>query len=416
VTLERHQVYLVPGFFGFANLGELTYFSHLADFLREALRAHGIEPDIHTVRTHPTASLSRRAARVLETIMEANGPAALSGDGEPIHLIGHSSGGLDVRLLAAPGVTLPVPFEVEPWARRIRTVVSVATPHHGTPTAAFFTSLLGQRLLQVLSLATMEVLRFGRVPISALLRIGGILARVDNLVGLNSVVLDQIFGQLLEDFSPERRRAIQQFFASVGTDQSLMLQLAPEGMDLFNASTQRRPGTRYGSVVTRSRPPGLGSTLAAGLDPTAHATHTLYAAIYQLAASTPASRVPVLATEQLEALRRAYGQPVSVRDNDGVVPTMSQAMGEVIYAARADHLDIIGHFNDPRHVPPHYDWIATGSGFNRVQFETAWQAVATFVATSADRRQTPDRRAAQGGRRGSEAGDAGPGSDEPGGG
>src|SRR5207253_511664 len=80
----RHRIYLVPGFFGFTNLGELGYFQHV----REFLRAHATA-DVHVVRTHPTASLPQRAARVVETV------AATMGRDGPVHLIGHSSGGLD---------------------------------------------------------------------------------------------------------------------------------------------------------------------------------------------------------------------------------------------------------------------------------------------------------------------------------
>src|SRR5206468_3165352 len=85
-------------------------------------------------------------------------------------------------------------------------------------------------------------------------------------VGLNIVLLDQLFGQLLADFSPTRRGAVETFFAEVSRDQALLPQLTPEGMEVFNATTRDRPGVRYGSVVTRARPPGVRSTLAAQAD------------------------------------------------------------------------------------------------------------------------------------------------------
>lgn len=49
------------------------------------------------------------------------------GDALP-HLIGHSSGGLDVRLLTAPGVGLPTDVNVERLAGRVRTVITLSTP------------------------------------------------------------------------------------------------------------------------------------------------------------------------------------------------------------------------------------------------------------------------------------------------
>jgi pimeloyl-ACP methyl ester carboxylesterase len=162
---EPHHIYLVPGFFGFANLGDLRYFGHVQEFLAHACPAAGLPVEIHAVRTEPTSSLPRRACRVLETIA-----ATAPGEG-PVHLIGHSSGGLDARLLVAPEVALPTEIDVERFARRVRTVVTVSAPHYGTPLASFLTGLLGQQLLQLLSLTAIVSLRLGRLPLSVLLRL-----------------------------------------------------------------------------------------------------------------------------------------------------------------------------------------------------------------------------------------------------
>jgi len=61
------------------------------------------------------------------------------------------------------------------------------------------------------------------------------------------------------------------------------------------------------------------------------------------------------------------------------VPTRSQPWGEVIAAVQADHLDVVGHFGDPAHDPPHIDWITTGSGFTTERFEALWAAVVDFM-------------------------------------
>lgn len=368
-----HRIVLVPGFFGFANLGELRYFGHVRDFLRIACPRAGITPEIHVVRTYPTSSLRRRAARVLDTLATAPGAG-------PLHLIGHSSGGLDCRLLASPGVRLPGDLDVEAVTASLESVVTVSSPHYGTPTAAFFTSLLGQRLLSVLSLVTIYVLRFGPLPIGIALRLGAAFARVDHRLGINSALLDQLFDQLLGDFSPERRLAIETFFGEVTSDQDLMPQLTPEGMDVFNAATRDRPGVRYASVVGMGRQPGIRSAFAAGFDPAAQATHLLYLALHRLASRTTTSHLPQLTTPQSQRLAAAYGELPSVHANDGVVPTLSQVWGEVIHAARGDHLDVLGHFRGPAHDPPHYDWLTSGSGFDRAGFEALWTAVVGWIA------------------------------------
>jgi len=364
----RHRIYLVPGFFGFTNLGELGYFQHV----REFLRAHATA-DVHVVRTHPTASLPQRAARVVETV------AATMGRDGPVHLIGHSSGGLDARLAVSPGASLPSRQNVERVARRVTTVITVATPHHGTPLASFFASLLGQRLLRLLSLWTVYVLRFGRLPISVVVKLGALFARLDDHVGLNSVLLDQLFGQLLADFSPTRRGAVETFFSEVSKDQALLPQLTPEGMDVFNATVRDRPGVRYASVVTRARPPGVRSTLAAGLDPSAQATHALYQALYRLASRSSRGHAPALAPAQVRRLRNAYGTLPGAGANDGIVPTRSQPWGRVIHAAQADHLDVIGHFHDRADPPRHTDWLTTGSGFDAERFAALWADVAGYA-------------------------------------
>jgi hypothetical protein len=51
-----------------------------------------------------------------------------------------------------------------------------------------------------------------------------------------------------------------------------------------------------------------------------------------------------------------------------------------LYAAWGDHHDVIGHFDDATHVPPHVDWLATQSHFSRSSFEALWAAVGRFVA------------------------------------
>ena len=383
------RIYLVPGFFGFTNLGELRYFGHVHRFLGETCRRFGLDVQVHAVHTPPTSSLRTRAARLLDAIAATARP----GDGA-LHLVGHSSGGLDVRLLLSPGVSLPTTLDVDRVVARVRTAVTVAAPHHGTPVASFFASLLGQQLLQLLSLTTIYVLRFGHPPIAVLLKLGAAFARLDRRLGVNSALLDQLFGQLLGDFSARRRRVIGRLLEDVRADQALLTQLTPEGMDVFNASTRIRPGVRYGCVVTQARPPGVRSTMAAGLDPTAQASHAVYQGLYRLAGRSARIRWTAPTPTQARALARAYGAVPDPTANDGLVPTLSQLWGDVIHAVRGDHLDVVGHFDDPAHDPPHFDWLATGTGFARADFEALWTAVARWVCAGQASTRMARRRAA----------------------
>lgn len=369
---QRHHIYLVPGFFGFANFGDLKYFAHATDVLEAQFGRLGLDVAIHSVRTSPTASVRKRAVRLLETMIDT-----AEGDG-PIHLVGHSSGGLDARLLLAAGASLTEDLPAHEYAARVRSVVSVATPHHGTPLVNVFLTMLGPRLLQLFSLSTMYTLRYGRLPLGVLMRMGSVLVRADNATGKDT--LDQLYTELMADFSDERRTAIRDFLAEVGEDQSLLNQLLPAGMDVFNACTRDQPDVRYGCVLARARPPGVSSTLAAGLSAYAQASHALYAAMYNLSARTPQERAPMPTWDQIQAMRACWGDVPDLRASDGIVPTLSQLHGEVIAAVRADHHDVIGHFNDTEHDPPHYDWLMSGSGFKRREFEGLWASIADWIA------------------------------------
>ena len=283
---------------------------------------------------------------------------------------------------------MPTSLDVERLAARVRSVVTIATPHHGTPLASFFTTLRGQQLLQLLSLLTIYMLHFGHLPLAGLLWMGSRFVRLGDLVA-NSELLDELFGRLLEDFTAARRRSVRAMLRDVVHDQALMLQLTPEAMEVFNASVLPRPGVRYGAVVAEAARPSLCSTIAVGLDPAAQVTHAIYGVLYRLAAATPRHLSPRLAPEVARALRHAYGATPSAAANDGIVPTRSQAWGRVVHAAIADHLDVLGHFRDASHDPPHVDWLVTGSGFDRARFEALWSDVTRFLTAGADATEVP---------------------------
>src|SRR5436190_7580012 len=101
-----HRIYLSPGMFGFGRLASYDYFGHFERAISERIVAAGGEVRIFVLDSSPTASIRRRAVRLAETI--ASTCDVPSADGGPIHLVGHSTGGLDARLVAAPGVSLAV--------------------------------------------------------------------------------------------------------------------------------------------------------------------------------------------------------------------------------------------------------------------------------------------------------------------
>lgn len=369
-----HHIFLIPGFFGFDNLGDLAYFAHVTEALSLSLARAGAQARLHVVRTLPTASLRQRTALLVAEMQQHAGA-----DDGPLHLVGHSSGGLDARLAVTPDVSLPGELPAEPLARRVRSVVTISTPNQGTPVATFFSSLLGQQLLEVFSVATSHALRTGRLPAEALGRLAAFFLRPRAGTAPRSDALAALKTRLLDDFSVEHRAPLESFVEQIGRDQDLLPQITPAAMDLFNASTGDRPGVAYGSVVSRVPAGGLRGFLTAGFSPYAQASHLLFTCVSRLASTSPAERALPLTAAQRAALRRDLGSEPDRKANDGIVPTLSQPWGQLIRAVPADHLDTIGHFHHPTHVPPHFDWLTSGSGFTRKQFLSLWEAVATFL-------------------------------------
>jgi triacylglycerol lipase len=191
-------------------------------------------------------------------------------------------------------------------------------------------------------------------------------------------LLNNIYRDLLSDFSDDRREALDQFMVTVGDDQELLSQLTPAALALFNTTTFDRPGVRYGSVVTCARKPGIRSSWSVGLSPFRLATHLLFTAFHRITARMPPTPIG-LTNSQQAALTRAYDRVPELRDNDGMVPTLSQVWGEIIHATWGDHLDAIGHFYLPTHVPPHFDWLNSGQGFTRDDFDRIWSDVSRFM-------------------------------------
>ena len=135
--------------------------------------------------TQPTASIPRRADVLRRQVIRSGGLAA-----RELHFVGHSTGGLDVRMLLTPDVKIARGDSEARIAGLTRTAISVATPHHGTPLANHFVTVQGQTLLLVLSaLATSGQ---GRGAILAAAKAVALVARLDDWLGGAEGPLDRI--------------------------------------------------------------------------------------------------------------------------------------------------------------------------------------------------------------------------------
>lgn len=373
--MTRQHVYIVPGFFGFTSLGSLTYFQGVTELLERGLARRGVDAVLHETDTLPTGSIRQRAIRLLRAIERTGGL-----DGGAIHLIGHSTGGLDARLLITPGVTL-VPTDVEERiGRACLSLQTLSTPHFGTPLAYFFTTLKGRNLLYALTLlATSGPGRFG---LAALAQALAMVARIDNFLGQTDTLLDVLAARLLRSVSADRSNRLWEFLHEISQDQGALIQLTPESIDLFNAAVTDRPGVRMVGHVNASPPPSSGTGLAPSLY--APIASALYALTYRLTAREHrAYRYPAENGDARTILRARLPFPVDACTNDGVVPSLSQVWGEIGHVVEGDHLDVVGQYARTWQGKAQPGWLRSGAGFGDRDMEALWDRVAQVIAETA---------------------------------
>ncbi|MFO0957963.1 MAG: hypothetical protein U0800_11130 [Isosphaeraceae bacterium] len=135
-TRLEAPIVLAHGLFGFDRIGVGPV--SLIDYFRGipgALRAAGNM--VVVPRVHPTAGMPRRVEQL------ARGISAAIPEG-PFHLIGHSLGGLDARLL----------LDAPEWRSRVLSLTTIGTPHLGSSLADIWSIRLGRasRFLEALGL------------------------------------------------------------------------------------------------------------------------------------------------------------------------------------------------------------------------------------------------------------------------
>ncbi|KKA29715.1 hypothetical protein TD95_005352 [Thielaviopsis punctulata] len=119
-TAPKHTIVLAHGLFGFSQLalGPLPPV-HYWHGIEAALTAHNIR--VVTTAVPPSASIQRRANGLARQIAQLC-------PNEPVNIIAHSMGGLDARCMIS---------SLRPAHVDVKALVTVATPHHGSPVADF---------------------------------------------------------------------------------------------------------------------------------------------------------------------------------------------------------------------------------------------------------------------------------------
>jgi hypothetical protein len=127
---RRVHVVLVPGFAGFDALGQVEYYAGTTDLLRQWRAARGEQPPpvvLHYFPTLPTAGVATRAYRLRAFLAKRLARGEIQ-RGDTIALVGHSTGGLDIRrMLDPPAGADPLHLDGgDRWGDAPQTAVTIA--------------------------------------------------------------------------------------------------------------------------------------------------------------------------------------------------------------------------------------------------------------------------------------------------
>jgi hypothetical protein len=330
--------------------------------------------------------------------LEARWKRKLIGPEDSLHLVGHSTGGLDLRQLLTD-------FRLRQQERsateaedevltRLQSVQFLSTPQRGTGLAYHLNRpaprlLLARPVLRLAYESARGLREHGLSLSSRVLRL--LLRRPSALREHNWIdaLLDTLERCHSREGDWEGARARANYFEllrwllHMASDSSAMGDLSPVpllGAPPSPAHTEdpaeerdflRSRGIRFSSIVTVARP-----SPERGLD--------LFNHLYALTAARPHERLG--GPREVRLLSDPeHTLPLEPHDNDGLVNSVSMVWPdeESCWAVEADHADVIGHFE---YEPPahggglsRYDLLTSRSGFGAEQFRALWRKIGGFA-------------------------------------
>jgi hypothetical protein len=394
-TSAQHHLVLVPGFGGFDALGSLRYYHGVTDVLH-AQGEYG-ELAVHYFPNLPTASVQTRG-QALQRWLEELWDRRIFIAGDRLHLIGHSTGGLDIRqLLMDWRRQLEQKGGPEPKALQLLSSVQfLSTPHRGTALASNLSRPRVRRMaLRSAMFAGYQVLRLLGMHGSNLAgRVGQVLWPRSQSEDWLDAIFDTLRGSHVAGGSLEQARARSSYFTllrwllDMGSDFNAMTDLdaylPPPGAPASPAHEEEQErlkdvkflgerGIRVRSIVTVAQPP----------EPE---RGSVYSLSYRLTAYRPPVHFrPCTVRELHEPERERTLQP---SDNDGLVNSVSQVWPDPEHSllVDGDHADVIGHYRSPPTQRDgdaffwrQYDLLNSPTSFGEEHFRKLWLRVGHFA-------------------------------------
>lgn len=375
-------IVLVPGLLGFGSFGSksrpvVSYFQHVLQLLERVFTVQlGLPaaPRLYVHEPPPTGPLALRVASLATALDQIVGglPA-----GAFVHIIGHSTGGLDARLLVnlkylpVDGPTLAEKRRLLP---RIGGIVALSAPMAGAPSAAHVAPLLPHVLNGpvagiIAGLYLLSILNAAKG--------NGLIARAEHVMAavasLSASPVAPVLGseaalRALSGLDHEVVSQVRRFLARVVEDHRLFDDLEPRAMADLNAQIGSSDVHPIRFFATVSPPPPLVS-----IEP----TRQLYALAHRWARPWFVGRSDFPSGEWLSPRKRALETRSA---NDGIVTTASQVgttsslSQQPAHIIEADHFDTIGHFDGVGET-----FFKSGAAMTRERFEFLWARIARAI-------------------------------------
>lgn len=387
----EHAVFLVPGLLGFESFSSFRYFGdRVVAALRSGLEARiGSRVPVVALPIAPTASLAERQRQLVKTI--ADRLHLLEHGHKPlqVHLVGHSTGGVDANLLTHARPRGAAAWsDVDPRANvlrdRIRSVTSIASPLQGAcitrdPIARLLSdrdprglpSLL--RMLALFSACSIKDVELQDFASSSARELGKTVKFIRELTK-RWALLDDLDPSHTIDIDGLKKDVLRRSFVTMSGRAGLGDASVTPPDSFFRALTQRADGWKTGCAEEGERVLPSVDRLKRAL--TANDTAG------SLILRAPGVRAP----DSLDA-----------GHNDGVVNSARQLLdpndaNELAGVVIADHFDVVGYYDrymwaenengEPEQVQVLGGLLHSGSNFRDDQLYELYHRVAGVIAST----------------------------------
>ncbi|MGZ4814080.1 MAG: esterase/lipase family protein [Terriglobales bacterium] len=389
---RRVHIVLVPGFGAFDALGKVEYYSGITRLFQHwQPKDKSVPAVLHYFDNLPTAAVSIRAARLLQHLAKRFARGEML-EGDTLVLVGHSTGGLDIRQLVHDlhdprHKFIPVDGGQKVAGQKLRkmleAVVFLSVPHWGTNIADWVHSHAPLRKLVIAALQTgvagsrvylLDVIESHLArDTAALTRAEIFLALQDALTEANphygipspartaeaeeaASELDLYLRQMDTDFrvihdltsqSHDRRFESPAHWDEATRKDELQLWCDPPIKVLSYVTVGGRPFQfPHDGTVPAWELSNPATLLDVIRDPQVNGkTDVAYRLCYRACAGGP-FRSPQGAGDITRVLGRTPPLPLETWDNDGIVNTASMLWPTgARVLVMADHLDIVGHYS-----------------------------------------------------------------------